>query len=245
MDRPLLGWGGGCLPTHPAAVHPGRRTRRDVVLADGPTISDQTHDSYLQVAADLGVPGLLLWLGALAAVTVTGLRALPYLPAGGQRAWMVIGGLSALAGQATDASGQSRLAVRRSLALLLDRPGADDGGGGQREGGRTMRVGRRRRRGSFRLCRLWSAIAAGGWLLRWRPSGARGSCPRPTFRRRGGAHETINSSPLLAKCGKWHELCCKIKGNVFYSPPGSLLAASQVTPHEKVQPVSGHQEVTL
>ena len=102
LQRPLWGWGVGCYqPYQHAFTGDGEPT--ETVLSLGPTISDQAHDSYLQEAVELGAPGLILWVAALAAAIVTGLRALPRLPSGSPRRWVLIGGVSALSAQAVDA----------------------------------------------------------------------------------------------------------------------------------------------
>ena len=160
--RPLLGWGiGSYPPVQRAFTQVGEPA--SVVLSDGPTILDEAHDSYLQMAVELGVPGVLLWIGALAAAFVTGLRALRFLPAGSPRAWTVIGGLSALAGQATDALanpawqfGEVMLYFWIILGLTIAAAGGTDG--------EALPEGHSAPAAALRLLQILAALAVGGWL---------------------------------------------------------------------------------
>jgi O-antigen ligase len=100
--KPIFGWGVGSYPLYEQRfTHQG--DTEDAVLAGAAHIGDETHDSYLQLAVELGVPGLLLWLLTLTSAFWNGVRALPSLPTGSVGQWVLIGGLSALAGQAIDA----------------------------------------------------------------------------------------------------------------------------------------------
>lgn len=163
MDRPLLGRGVGC---YPACQQPFTQVGEPpaVVQAEGPTIFDQAHDSYLQMAVDLGLPGVLLWLAALTAALVMGLRAIPGLPADGPRAWTVIGGLSSLVGQVVDALanpawqfGEVMLYFWVILGLTMAAACGPD-----RE---TPTEERPTLPIPLRLIQSVAAIAAGGWLV--------------------------------------------------------------------------------
>lgn len=72
-------------------------------MASGATIPDEAHDSYLQIATETGLPGLFLWVGVLISTFALGIRALRRAAPGGPRQQVLIGCLSALAGQAVDA----------------------------------------------------------------------------------------------------------------------------------------------
>lgn len=100
--KPGLGWGIGCYPCYQQAF-----TRQGddnaQVMAHGPTIPDEAHDSYLQITAEMGLPGLFLWLGVLISAFVLGMSALRHFSLGGLRQRALIGCLSALTGQAVDA----------------------------------------------------------------------------------------------------------------------------------------------
>lgn len=100
--KPGLGWGIGCYPYY---QHEFTRQGDDdaQVMAHGPTIPDETHDSYLQITTEMGLPGLFLWLGVLISMFALGVPALRRLTPGGLRQRALIGCLSALTGQAVDA----------------------------------------------------------------------------------------------------------------------------------------------
>ncbi|MBM3460188.1 MAG: O-antigen ligase family protein, partial [Armatimonadetes bacterium] len=65
VDRPFLGWGAGLFPIrqalyHHPAVPPD--TERAIVVR-GPNLAQNAHNSLLQLGAELGLPGLALYLG--------------------------------------------------------------------------------------------------------------------------------------------------------------------------------------
>ena len=100
--KPLMGWGIGSYARHQYVfTHTGRPA--GVVDREGPTISDETHNSYLQLWAEMGVIGLGLWLLFLASFFVVAISSLRGLVAGSLEQYMVISGLSAVAGQTVDA----------------------------------------------------------------------------------------------------------------------------------------------
>ncbi len=102
MQKPLLGWGIGCYSFYQFPFT-GMGHKMAEVKAQWPTILDETHNSYLQIAVELGLPGLLLWLGVLISTFSLGVSALRRFTLGGLRQWTLIGCLSALTGQAVDA----------------------------------------------------------------------------------------------------------------------------------------------
>lgn len=101
-EKPLTGWGVGSFPVeHEPFTHTGHPA--GVVLGQGPSLEDEAHDSYLQIWAEGGIIGLLLWLGAFFALLGSGISSLRRLKRGSLEQWLLIGGLSAVIGQMTDA----------------------------------------------------------------------------------------------------------------------------------------------
>ena len=101
-QKPWVGWGIGCYPRYQSRFT-GMGQDGRTVEAQGPTIPDEAHNSYLQIAAEMGLPGLVIWLSVLISALVLGTRALRRLNTGSPRQWALIGCLSALTGQAADA----------------------------------------------------------------------------------------------------------------------------------------------
>ena len=103
--HPLAGIGLGRYPgaewrwTHAGGV---------LMPSEHPSLTNEAHSFYGQTAAEIGLPGLGLYLAALAAFTVQALRRLTPSqrrrrhPFGGQQA-LLIAAVSALAGQSVDA----------------------------------------------------------------------------------------------------------------------------------------------
>ncbi len=101
-EKPFAGWGvGGFAVQHEPWTHTGHLA--GIVSVRGPSIEDEVHDSYLQLWAELGIAGLLLWLGAFFSLIGSGIQSLRRLKHGSLEQWMLIGGVSAVAGQMTDA----------------------------------------------------------------------------------------------------------------------------------------------
>jgi len=101
-QKPLFGWGIGSYARDQFSfTHVGQEAA--VVQAQGPTIFDETHNSYLQIWAELGIVGLLLWLGAFFSLIGSGVQSLHRQVPGSLEEWLLIGGVSAVAGQMTDA----------------------------------------------------------------------------------------------------------------------------------------------
>ena len=100
-SRPLAGFGLGLYPGIQATwTHQGRL----LTPQTHPSLSEEAHNFYLQTAAETGFVGLSLYVTALAAFAVLGLRRLkqsgPHLS---RRTVLVIAALSMLAGQCVDA----------------------------------------------------------------------------------------------------------------------------------------------
>ena len=102
MQKPWLGWGIGGYPLY-QHDYTGMGPDTDAVAAQGATIFDEAHNSYLQIAAEMGFPALLLWLSIIVSTLVLGISCLRRFPPGNARQWALIGCLSALVGQAADA----------------------------------------------------------------------------------------------------------------------------------------------
>jgi hypothetical protein len=100
-ERPLFGWGIGTFPLEQSRAVPGSLPRK-LLQRIGPTLSQEAHDEYLQIAAEMGILGLALYLWALGAFFLSGLRALPRREHG-FRKLVLMGCLAAVVGQAVDA----------------------------------------------------------------------------------------------------------------------------------------------
>ena len=101
-QKPLFGWGVGCYPLY---QHNFTGTGRSLaqLTAKGPTILDEAHNSYLQLLVEEGITGLLLWIGAMISVFVIGVRGILRFKSQEMRQQIIVGSLSALAGQIVDA----------------------------------------------------------------------------------------------------------------------------------------------
>jgi putative inorganic carbon (HCO3(-)) transporter len=99
-ERPLLGFGVGSYPLEQALYyHPAAPPLpQAVIAARGPSLEENAHNLYLQTAAELGIPGLALYLGVLIVFGVSVVRALPRVPGRLQRG-MAMGALAAVAAQ--------------------------------------------------------------------------------------------------------------------------------------------------
>lgn len=77
-ERPLTGFGPGLYAyyqskyTHSGMSMPSIALRSDMSIR--PSLWEQAHNTYLQTAAELGIPGLLLFIGALSAFLGMGLQ---------------------------------------------------------------------------------------------------------------------------------------------------------------------------
>jgi O-antigen ligase len=101
-DRPLTGWGVGQFP-----VYQLRYTHRGEVVTDGQyrgSLAEQAHNFYLQTAAELGLPGLLLILGVLGSFLLAGLHRVDKMDTG-IRHTLLMGSMAAIVAFAVDAVG--------------------------------------------------------------------------------------------------------------------------------------------
>jgi O-antigen ligase len=105
-DRPLTGWGVGSYPLQQALYdHPAvkGRSQREIA-AGGPSLAENAHNTFLQLGAETGVPGLLLYLSVFVGFIGTALRSLPRLRRG-FRQGVVIGALGGAAAHLVSAFG--------------------------------------------------------------------------------------------------------------------------------------------
>jgi O-antigen ligase len=95
--RPLTGWGLGSFPIEQS------RFDAEKGASSVLSLSETAHNEYLQVAAELGLPGLAITLWVLGAFFVTGARALPLIRSRRCR-MLVAGSIAAIAAQSVDAA---------------------------------------------------------------------------------------------------------------------------------------------
>jgi O-antigen ligase len=101
LEKPLFGFGIGTFPLERARFVPGALPK-DAVRRLGPSLAEQAHNEYLQIAAEMGFVGLALNLWMLGAFFVFGLRALRGREQG-YRKLVLMGAIAAMAGQTVDA----------------------------------------------------------------------------------------------------------------------------------------------
>lgn len=99
-ERPLTGFGLGLYPYYQKEyTHDGMPLAR---MGGAPSLGEQAHNTYLQTAAELGLPGLLLMVATLAVFLVTGFRRIGQLEPGTRRS-LLMGSLAATVAFAVDA----------------------------------------------------------------------------------------------------------------------------------------------
>jgi len=99
--RPYTGFGPGAYELAQVPFNPNSR-HESVIRQMGVTLSESPHNTYLQIAAETGVPGLVLFLGILGSFFFYGVRSLRRMDKG-LRQFTLIGCLSAVAGSSIDA----------------------------------------------------------------------------------------------------------------------------------------------
>jgi len=122
-NRPLMGYGVGVFP-----YVQSRYTGIGMDYANGSfsrraSLTEQAHSFWLQLAAELGIPGLLLMASVLVAFMVSGFRRLRTMDAGIRRT-LLMGSMAAAVGFAVDAisspswqMGQTSMFLWLSLGL--------------------------------------------------------------------------------------------------------------------------------
>lgn len=143
-DRPLTGWGVGSFPVvqaqypHPAVT--GGRTQIEIVRT-GHGLSENAHNTWLQLAAETGIPGLLLFVSVYLAFFITALRALPRMKRGFRQA-VVMGAVGGAVAQAVSAFGNPSWEFAECstflwfvLAVGMVAAGIPEGGRSHRSGG--------------------------------------------------------------------------------------------------------------
>jgi O-antigen ligase len=99
--HPLLGLGLGNYVIRQQSFTGIGRTPADVARR-GASMEEQAHNEYLQMTAELGLPGLLLYLLMLLAFFAKSVHALRELPSGTRKV-LLIGCIAAVAAQSIDA----------------------------------------------------------------------------------------------------------------------------------------------
>jgi O-antigen ligase len=99
--RPVTGWGIGNYAFAQQPFNPKSHSV-DHIRRFGPSLSENPHNFYLQVGAELGLVGLGLFLAVLGLFFYRGIRALPKLRRG-LRQYALIGCMAAVAGMCVDA----------------------------------------------------------------------------------------------------------------------------------------------
>jgi len=102
-ERPVFGWGAGTFAVNQALYSMDSRSQREILML-GPSLTENAHNTYLQLAAELGYPGLALYAGILFSFLACGVSALRSRVRG-KRRWALIGCLAAVAGQMVCAVG--------------------------------------------------------------------------------------------------------------------------------------------
>jgi hypothetical protein len=100
-QQPIFGLGIGTYPAEHSRFVKGALSK-DAVQRLGPTLAEQAHNEYLQIAAEMGLVGLALHVWMLGAFFVFGLKALREREQG-YRKLVLMGAIAAMAGQAVDA----------------------------------------------------------------------------------------------------------------------------------------------
>jgi len=101
--RPFAGWGLGSYPFHQASAN-GPGSSPAVVAMAGVSLDEQAHNEYVQMAVELGLVGLVLYLLLLASFFAKAVQALGQLP-DGRRKLVLLGCMAGVVAQMVDAIG--------------------------------------------------------------------------------------------------------------------------------------------
>ena len=99
--RPLTGWGIGLYPYYQRSFTGNGRVLSG---ASTPHLDENAHNLYMQTAAELGLPGVLLLVGIVVTFLVSGLKRLPQMEAGVRRN-LLLGSMASIVAFAVDAAG--------------------------------------------------------------------------------------------------------------------------------------------
>jgi O-antigen ligase len=104
--KPVMGWGIGTFPVQQALFfHPYTPSRsQKAILEKGATLSENAHNTYVQIAAETGLVGLVLFLGIYGAFFATTLPAVARLRPGFRQS-ILIGTIGAVLAQMVAAFG--------------------------------------------------------------------------------------------------------------------------------------------
>jgi putative inorganic carbon (hco3(-)) transporter len=104
-ERPLTGWGVGQFPVRQLYfTQEGNLAPQFSVGGQRVSLAEQAHNFYLQTAAELGIPGLLLMLGVLGSFLVAGLQRVDKMDSGIRHS-LLMGSMAAIVAFAVDAVG--------------------------------------------------------------------------------------------------------------------------------------------
>ena len=103
-ERPLMGWGAGLYPVYQQPYSGQGAEISATGTGTRVSLAEQAHNFYLQTAAELGLPGLVLTLSVLVGFWVAGWKRLSGMDAGIRRT-LLMGSIAATAGFAVDAVG--------------------------------------------------------------------------------------------------------------------------------------------
>lgn len=145
-EHPVLGVGVGTFALNQQRFVTGVGEQK-TVFEQGSTLWENAHNSYLQIAAEIGFVGLALYLAIFAAFFVTAVRSLKLLPRGSRRV-LVMGSIAAVAAQMVSAVGNPawEYAECSTFLWLVMGLGMAAGGLGERGTGTELPKSRRSRR---------------------------------------------------------------------------------------------------
>jgi len=102
-ERPLTGWGVGLYPLYQEQYTSQGFTGAQIASGSfRPSLGEQAHNFYLQTAAELGLPGLLLMLGILGSFLMAGLARVDKMDSGIRHS-LLMGSIASIAAFALDA----------------------------------------------------------------------------------------------------------------------------------------------
>jgi O-antigen ligase/triacylglycerol esterase/lipase EstA (alpha/beta hydrolase family) len=115
-QRPVIGWGIGSFAFKAGDYSPDVPSAEQVEQR-GVTLSSMAHNEYLQIAVEMGLVQLLLYLAILASFFQYGMKSVRQMP-DGARKWILLAALAAVAAQCVDTLGNPGWHFR-DISLLL------------------------------------------------------------------------------------------------------------------------------